>query len=263
MRRRSTRSPCWSRSSARRSTPVACPPSGPGSPIGEFGFDPRAIGTGISTVLTANPPTRRQALTVPLALRRRRRAARCPKRARPRRGARRAGGDDLRAEPARHRATEPPPRWRTGRWLVTLDGGSDGGRPDFDRLRAATLGFNDLANAGNPAALTMQRAAGPGADRGHLHRGRARGLHRLGGRRRPTVGAEQPRQINNAVIAPLRADALPGGGARHARRSCCPTDGAGLPQPPLLHPRRALLPVGHRRRIRSTAGGSMCRPPRT
>lgn len=36
--------------------------------IGEFGFDPRALGTGISTVLTANPPTRAQALTVPIAL---------------------------------------------------------------------------------------------------------------------------------------------------------------------------------------------------
>jgi phage tail sheath protein FI len=36
--------------------------------VGEFGFDPRAVGTGISTVLTANPLTRRSAITVPVAL---------------------------------------------------------------------------------------------------------------------------------------------------------------------------------------------------
>ena len=44
------------------------PVFGPRIAIGEFGFDPRAIGTGISTVLTAEPPTRRQELTVPIAL---------------------------------------------------------------------------------------------------------------------------------------------------------------------------------------------------
>jgi len=41
---------------------------GPSQNVGVFGFDPRAVGTGISTVLTANPPTRAQALTVPVAL---------------------------------------------------------------------------------------------------------------------------------------------------------------------------------------------------
>jgi phage tail sheath protein FI len=41
---------------------------GPPTLVGEFGFDPRAVGTGISTVLTANPPTRSQGLTVPIAL---------------------------------------------------------------------------------------------------------------------------------------------------------------------------------------------------
>jgi uncharacterized protein len=40
-----------------------------GSPqnVGVFGFDPRS-GNGISTVLTANPPTRAQALSIPLAV---------------------------------------------------------------------------------------------------------------------------------------------------------------------------------------------------
>jgi phage tail sheath protein FI len=44
------------------------PSFGPLQPVGEFGFDPRAVGTGITTVLTANPPTRSQHLTVPIAI---------------------------------------------------------------------------------------------------------------------------------------------------------------------------------------------------
>lgn len=36
--------------------------------LGVFGFDPRAAGGGLSVVLNANPPTRAQALTVPIAL---------------------------------------------------------------------------------------------------------------------------------------------------------------------------------------------------
>ncbi len=44
------------------------PAFGPSQNAGVFGFDPRAVGTGISTVLTANPPTRAQALAVPVAL---------------------------------------------------------------------------------------------------------------------------------------------------------------------------------------------------
>lgn len=44
------------------------PSFGPTVTVGEFGFDPRPIGTGLTTVLTRRPPTRRQALTVPLAI---------------------------------------------------------------------------------------------------------------------------------------------------------------------------------------------------
>ena len=44
------------------------PAFGPPQMVGEFGFDPRAVGTGITTVLTANPPTRAQDLTVPIAI---------------------------------------------------------------------------------------------------------------------------------------------------------------------------------------------------
>ena len=41
-------------------TPRACPTLGPSQTVGVFGFDPRATGTGISSVLAANPPTRAQ-----------------------------------------------------------------------------------------------------------------------------------------------------------------------------------------------------------
>jgi phage tail sheath protein FI len=41
---------------------------GPPQTVGEFGFDPRAAGGGLTVVLSKNPPTRAQALTVPIAL---------------------------------------------------------------------------------------------------------------------------------------------------------------------------------------------------
>jgi phage tail sheath protein FI len=44
------------------------PTFGPAQTVGEFGFDPRAAGGGVSTILAANPPTRALALTVPIAL---------------------------------------------------------------------------------------------------------------------------------------------------------------------------------------------------
>lgn len=40
---------------------------GPRTTVGEFGFDQRAVGSGITTVLAVNPPSRRHALTVPFA----------------------------------------------------------------------------------------------------------------------------------------------------------------------------------------------------
>jgi phage tail sheath protein FI len=48
--------------------PQGLPTLGPPETIGQFGFDPRAVGTGITTVLTANPPTRALSLSVPIAL---------------------------------------------------------------------------------------------------------------------------------------------------------------------------------------------------
>jgi uncharacterized protein len=44
------------------------PTFGPPVTVGEFGFDPRAAGGGISVILAATPPTRAQALSVPIAL---------------------------------------------------------------------------------------------------------------------------------------------------------------------------------------------------
>ncbi len=44
------------------------PTYGPPVTVGEFGFDPRAAGGGVSVILAANPPTRAQSLTVPIAL---------------------------------------------------------------------------------------------------------------------------------------------------------------------------------------------------
>jgi uncharacterized protein len=41
---------------------------GPPEAVGELGFDPRAAGGGVTVVLSANPPSRAQALTVPIAL---------------------------------------------------------------------------------------------------------------------------------------------------------------------------------------------------
>jgi uncharacterized protein len=41
---------------------------GPPQTVGAFGFDPRAAGGGVTVVLSANPPTRSQALTVPVAI---------------------------------------------------------------------------------------------------------------------------------------------------------------------------------------------------
>jgi phage tail sheath protein FI len=48
--------------------PQGLPVFGPPQTVGEFGFDPRAAGGGISAVLVPNPPTRAQALTIPIAL---------------------------------------------------------------------------------------------------------------------------------------------------------------------------------------------------
>ena len=167
--------------------------------IGEFGFDPRAIGTGISTVLAANPPTRRQALTVPLAL------LGVDELLEPDPS---GGGPDLvpaavaetifgltvlRTAPL---ATTP---LEDRQVVVTLDGGSDGGPPDVNTYSGDPLNFNDLQ--GNATDLPsngllaleaiedISIVAAPGASTGWV-----------GPAGDPAAGAAGAQAINNAVI---------------------------------------------------------------
>jgi phage tail sheath protein FI len=119
------------------------PALGPSLNIGVFGFDPRAIGTGISTVLAANPPTRAQGLTAPLALE----------------GLDALEGvsvppDDLPGMIAEAifgpaiistaPAAQPPVSNR--QVSVTLGGGSDGNAPFQGSYEGDPLGFTDYQN---------------------------------------------------------------------------------------------------------------------
>ena len=124
------------------------PTLGPSRTVGVFGFDPRAIGTGISTVLTANPPTRAQALSVPLALE----------------GTAALGGvsvtpDDLPGLIAEALfgpaiiATAPDPTVPVSdqQVSVTLHGGSDGNAPIDLTYQGDPAGFDDYQ--ANPVQL--------------------------------------------------------------------------------------------------------------
>ncbi|MFD4602000.1 phage tail sheath family protein [Streptomyces sp. NPDC058464] len=122
------------------------PAFGPPQAVGEFGFDPRAAGTGITTVLTANPPTRRAALSVPIAVEG---VA----------GLGQVSPDDLprviaaalfdasilETSPA---ATTP---LQLRQRVVTLTGGTDGNAPDITEYEGDPTGFADYQN--NPTAL--------------------------------------------------------------------------------------------------------------
>jgi phage tail sheath protein FI len=171
---------------------------GPPVSLGEFGFDPRAIGTGISTVLTANPPTRRQALTVPLAV---------------------EGVDDLLPSPSAGPDAVPGAIAATifgadvlatasvsttplaeRQRVITLAKGADGGPPDVTEYTGDALAFSDYQN--DPTALPhngllalesiedVSIVAAPGASTGWV-----------GAAGNPNTGAETGRMISNAVIA--------------------------------------------------------------
>ncbi|MGW4913949.1 phage tail sheath family protein [Streptomyces sp. NPDC004270] len=122
------------------------PAFGPPQAVGEFGFDPRAVGTGITTVLTANPPTRRAALSVPIAVEG---VA----------GLGEVSPDDLPRViaaalfDATILGTSPvattPLQLRQR--VVTLTGGSDGNAPDVTEYEGDPTGFADYQN--NPTAL--------------------------------------------------------------------------------------------------------------
>jgi phage tail sheath protein FI len=168
------------------------PVFGPKIAIGEFGFDPRAIGSGISTVLAARPPTRRQELTIPLALEDV--ADLAP-----------GGSSSEDALPGAlaeaifgfsrlTTAPDPTTPLQDRQRLVTLDLGSDGRGPSFTDYDG-NVSFSDYANAGNPAALAMNGllalepiedisiVAAPGASTGWA------------------VNDDNGRQINNSVTA--------------------------------------------------------------
>ena len=124
------------------------PAFGPSQTVGVFGFDPRAVGTGISTVLTANPPTQAQALSVPLALE----------------GTDALGGataDDvpgLMAEALFGPAIlatvlDPTAQVKDQQVQVTLSGGGDGDPPIAITYQGDPGGFDDYQ--GNPVQLPL------------------------------------------------------------------------------------------------------------
>lgn len=124
------------------------PAFGPSQTVGVFGFDPRAVGTGISTVLTANPPTQAQALSVPLALE----------------GTDALGGataDDvpgLIAEALFGPAIlatvlDPTAQVKDQQVQVTLSGGGDGDPPIAITYQGDPGGFDDYQ--GNPVQLPL------------------------------------------------------------------------------------------------------------
>ncbi|MFJ9561464.1 phage tail sheath family protein [Streptomyces fuscichromogenes] len=122
------------------------PAFGPPQAVGEFGFDPRAAGTGITTVLTANPPTRRAALSVPVAVE-------------GVSGLGQVSADDLPRviAAALFDATilETSPVATTPLQLrqrvVTLTGGTDGNAPDVTEYEGDPTGFADYQD--NATAL--------------------------------------------------------------------------------------------------------------
>jgi Bacteriophage tail sheath protein len=172
------------------------PVFGPKVAVGEFGFDPRAIGTGVSTVLTARPPTRRQELTVPLALEGV--ADLVPGVSNPGDALPGALAEAIFGATALATAPSSTTSLESRQRVVTLDDGRDGAGPTFSDYDGK-VSFNDYANADNQAALTMNGllalepvedisiVAAPGASTGW--RGTA------------SDAAEKGREINNSITA--------------------------------------------------------------
>lgn len=165
---------------------------GPPGTVGEFSFDPRAAGGGISVVLAANPPTRAQALTIPIALE-----------GVDGLGSHSASADDLPgliAEallgPAVLATAKPPSGLLARRQaVVTLAGGSDGRVPTVSEYGAEQLSFSDyqdsvtdLPQRGLPAFESIDDisiVAAPGASTGWVSGG----------------DQDSAQAISNAVIA--------------------------------------------------------------
>ena len=127
--------------------PEGLPVFEPAQTLGEFGFDPRAPETAISAVLSANPPTRAQAMTVPIAL---------------------EGAEVLAAQLTADEvpgalanallgptvlgaAADPDVSLQDRQVVVTLDNGSDGNAPGAIQYDGDLVGFSDYQNS--PTAL--------------------------------------------------------------------------------------------------------------
>lgn len=110
---------------------------GPRTAVGEFGFDQRAIGTGITTVLTANPPGRGQSLTVPFALE--------PDAALPNTGPEWTVAivSEIFSDAILRTATEPGTSVQERQVTLVFEGGSDGTRPTSTTYEG-TRTFTDL-----------------------------------------------------------------------------------------------------------------------
>ena len=126
------------------------PALGPSQTVGVFGFDPRATGTGISSVLAANPATRAQWLTVPVALE-----------GTDTLGGPSVGPDDLAGLIAEAlfgsaiiaTAPEATAPVSARQVAVTLSGGSDGNAPFAGTYEGNPDGFTDYQ--GNPVQLPL------------------------------------------------------------------------------------------------------------
>jgi len=122
--------------------PQGLPTQGPVQSVGEFGFDPRSA-TGISTVLAPIPPTRAQALSVPLAIE----------------NVEALGGpsvspDDMAGliaealfgESVIATAMQPTASTSARQVLLTLAGGSDGNAPFVTTYDGSNPDFTDYQN---------------------------------------------------------------------------------------------------------------------
>lgn len=122
------------------------PAFGPPGTVGQFGFDPRAVGTGISTVLTANPPTRGLALTVPIALEGVGDLTAADADAVPIAIATALFGDTILAT-----SSDPTTGIEDRQAVVALEGGDDGDAPGVGEYDGDPLTFTDYQD--NPVAL--------------------------------------------------------------------------------------------------------------
>jgi len=148
------------------------PAFGPRTTVGVFGFDRRAVGTGVSTVLTATPPTEAQALTVPIALENVD-----------------ALGTDADNRPVAlaeallgahvlATAADPNPNPDDRQVVVTLGGGSDGNAPTVGEYEGDPIDFVDYQDVatdlvfngllGFEAVDDISIVAAPGASAGWL-----------------------------------------------------------------------------------------------